>query len=697
MTTITESRDDMAQVDTKKPNISALNEELVRSSAHSGVLDRVDNIDNTRFCRWAGQTVDGKKHAKNQGEAGSFPWEGASDTRIHIADEVINSLVDLDVTSYWRSTCKVSPNKFTETADAAASHALMDWMLRQNLHAEMVREVELASQYRWHYGWSGAHITWQQEMGQVEHEVSMQDVIAMAQQAQPGSIFAELPDLIMNPEAEDQVAEIFVGAFNHIKKKRAVKAIRELRKEGKCSFPIPKMVKNQACISALTPYEELSFPPETTDIQSARVVFRRCFMSEAEVRQKVETDEWDAEWADVAIKKAGSTTSVDSFNISATGLAGDESKLIEVVYAYQKSFDEDDVPGVWYTVFSPHVPDKWGKFELLDYDHGKYPFVIWRSEIIHRKIVESRGVPEIVYTWQNEAKAQRDSVFDYTSISTIPPLQVPKTRAGTLKIGPAVQVPVLRAGEISWMNPPAREPNVAFLLLDVIQAQVDKYFGRATEKVPPAISQMRQQRNVNAFLHGWTEAFKQVLSLSVQYLGVEEVARITGINTEITQEEQELDIAIRFDVRELQSDLVTEKLNAITQIIGPADRAGVLDWAKIVPGLVRLIDPTLAQEFVLDKASATQKMFDETNNDILLMFSGNPPKLRENDPAAQTRLMFAQQIMQSNPKYMEAVNKGDEIFKKHLEDYFKNLSFSVQQQQNAVTGRLGVDPNAVQA
>lgn len=680
--------DSMATVGIK-PDIGELNSELARSNVRVGFSSRVSGIDDTRFCRWTGQTTDGKKYANEIGSE-AFPWEGASDTKVFLADEIINSLVDIDVTAYWRSTCRVSPNKFGDTGDAAASHSLVDWMMRSKLYAEMVKEVELVSQYRWGYGWGGAHITWQQETGQVEQEVKLDDLVLMAEQAQHGSIWAELPSLIQNPEAEDQVAELFIGAFKDLSKRKAKKCVKELRENGVCEFPVTKMVKDQACISALAPYDEIVFPPETTDIQSARVVFRRCYMSKAEIQQKVDLGEWDEEWAKKAYGFMGHLSEVNGIIGARNASPQDNAKLVEVVYAYRKAANEDGVMGLWCTVFCPHVNDLWAEHELIDYAHGQYPFVIWRSEMIHRKIVESRGVPEIVSTWQNEFKAQRDSIFDYTSISTIPPIQVPKTRAGTLKIGPAVQVPVMRQGEIAWMNPPAREPNVAFLLMDNIQAQVDKYFGRPTEKVPPAISQMRQQRNVNAFLHGWTEAMKQVLSLSVQYLGPEKVARITGINTEITQEEQDLDISIRFDVRELHSDLVSEKLDSISRIVSTMDSEGEVSKPRLCAAMIRLVDPTIAQEILMNKADATQKMFEETNNDILSIYAGNPPKLRENDPAAQTRLMFSEQIMRSNPKYIEAITKGDELFKKGLEDYVKNLEFSVQQQKNAITGRLGV-------
>jgi uncharacterized Zn finger protein len=75
------------------------------------------------------------------------------------------------------------------------------------------------------------------------------------------------------------------------------------------------------------------------------------------------------------------------------------------------------------------------------------------------------------------------------------------------------------------------------------------------------------------------------------------------------------------------------------------------------------------------------------------MSLGNPPKLRENDPTAQARLNFAQQILQANPKYQQQAQQ-DPLFQANLQKYVENLQFSVQQQQNAVTGRLGVQPGA---
>ena len=676
-----------------EPNVPALTEELRRSATDYGVFARVENAENVRYCRWPGQTDDGKKNNDANRNKPAFPWDGASDTRIPLADEVINGLVDLCSTSFWRSMLRVSPTNISQLDQAVTAHNLMDWTVNSRMYNDLTREVELLSQYLWTYGWAGVHVTWQQEMGQKEQYLTMDQIMALAAQSPEGSILADLPNLIANPEADDQSAELLLAAFPNLRKRRALKAIRELRTEGECDFPIPTMVSNKPMVAALAPYDELVFPPETTDIQSARVVFRRYYMTEAQLLNKVETEDWDAEWAQEAINTMGRFSDYSAYTYAAVGLAEnsilDRENLIEVVYAYQKAIDSDGIPGVFYTVFSPQVGDKWGYFDLLDYTHGQYPFVIWRSELIHRQITESRGVPEVCATWQHEVKAQRDSIFDYTSLATLPPIEVPKTRGGNLKIGPAIQIPVLRRGEIGFLAPPAREPGVAFQLIAAIEAQTDRYFGRPTEKVPPVITQMRQQRLINNWLHGWTEAFRQVLSLTLQYVGPAEIQRITASTTPLPQDVQDFDVMLKFDIRELSTDLVTEKLKAISTLVLPLDTAGVIDRAKLISVALRAIDPNLASELVMQQGPAAQKMFNETNDEIALMSLGNPPQLRENDPTAPMRLQFSQQVLQSNPKY-QAQLQQDPLFQANLQKYIENLQFSVQQQQNAITGRLGV-------
>ena len=115
--------DVMARVG-EEPNVPALTEELRRSATDYGCFARIDRVEQVRYCRWAGQTDDGKKWNDANRNKPAFPWDGASDTRIPLADEVINGLVDLCSTSFWRSMLRVSPSNVSQLDQAVTAHNL---------------------------------------------------------------------------------------------------------------------------------------------------------------------------------------------------------------------------------------------------------------------------------------------------------------------------------------------------------------------------------------------------------------------------------------------------------------------------------------------------------------------------------------------------------------------------------------------
>jgi len=84
-------------------------------------------------------------------------------------------------------------------------------------------------------------------------------------------------------------------------------------------------------------------------------------------------------------------------------------------------------------------------------------------------------------------------------------------------------------------------------------------------------------------------------------------------------------------------------------------------------------------------------MFKDVQSDIALMLLGNEALYQENDPTAQTKLQYTQQIIQSNAKAQQALQQ-DENFQQLFNNYVKSLQMSVMQQQNAQIGRIGVSP-----
>ena len=86
-----------------------------------------------------------------------------------------------------------------------------------------------------------------------------------------------------------------------------------------------------------------------------------------------------------------------------------------------------------------------------------------------------------------------DSFLDHTSLSTIPPITVPKNRPNSkLEIGPMKVVKENRQGEVRFMDMP-KYPASNDKAQPLLEKQVNEYFGRADEGVQPALSQLHIQ------------------------------------------------------------------------------------------------------------------------------------------------------------------------------------------------------------
>jgi hypothetical protein len=680
------------------PDVRELAAEYSRSLHDGESLDKISDVDNIRFTRWTGQTTDGRKHSESLPDGKeAFPWEGASDTRIPLADQIINDTVDVLTTSFGRATLKIGGTEIGDSEAAGVASSMMRWQRDTKLYHTLNRESELLAQYGQQYGWSALFVGWEQKSAVKALKVTMDEIMALAQQVE-GELEA-LPDMINDPESETHVAEILQAQFPGLGTSKARKAVKELRETGETLLPQAYLAVNQPTIVALKPWEEISFPPETVDLQSARVIFRRLFMTEVELRAKVVDEGWNEDWVEAAVKTGGRSTEFHDFGVQLSDLTGShvdrQDNLIEVVYAYSRQLDDNNIPGIYYTIFSPIAQtgeggeDIHAKHELLDYVHCRYPFVEYRREKLKRRITESRGVPEICRTWQDEIKTQRDSIYDSTSFETLPPIMVNKRLGLANKVGPAVQLPVMKAGDYEFMRPPARQPTTAFNLIETVERQADAYFGRANAGVPTVQTQLKQQRLVNNWLIVWTEAYQQMFQLSLQYLEPEEIQRITGTEVVPESDMYQFDFVLKYDVRELDTEYVASKLSNIAQYVVPQDVSGVLDRNKLIGMITRAISPDIAEELIIDQAPASKKMYEDVKGQIGQMMLGNEASYTENDPAAQTKMQYAQEIVGRNPKAQQAL-QGDELFMQLFENYTKNLQMSLMQQQNAQIGRIGV-------
>jgi hypothetical protein len=699
--------------------------------------NRITDNENIRFTKWPGQHPDGKKH--DTSSTAAFPFDGASDTRIPLADSIINENVAICATTFWRAAVR-SKIGGTEASNYAVK--LADYFINTLLFDSIYREVELSEQYRQTIGWVALHPTWNREVFLYNREVKMQDLVGIAQaaaQGDPNSPFAMLPEWIQDPTMDGQSVEVLVKIYEIYAQSKVEQivqvevpplspaklksALKELRENQSTILPLPYVSKNQPEIIALKPWDEIFLPSSCTDVQRAPRIYRRVWMSEVELRSKILTDKWSEQWVEAALKHKGEysmwvgssvgqappTNLLDAMSADAVSWQSvkQNENLVEVIYACYRQLDKDNVQGIYYTVFHPSVVDDDNGRELfavhglLDYASGEYPYVTGQRENWSRSVVQSRGVPQIVATWQREIKVQRDGLVDHTSLGVTPPILVSKGAMGaTLKFGPAVQNEVTPGREPKFMEIPHQGVPVALQLMEVVEHDVDNYFGRMSETVPQPRQQTKQAMLVQPFLLMWSKAIQQMLCLAQKYMPDAEFARITGAPEGWLEQNRQLygtlDVELHFDVRELDPDFIMKQLEVINTTVIPGDAAGVIDRAKYTKLQLQAINPALAKQLVADDQAASQRIFQQVQNDIAMMFLGNEPQYVEMDPTAQTKLKYASQIVGANPNYQQALQTKGTRFAELMQKYVMNLQFSMTQEQNKQVGHIGVKPEMQQ-
>jgi hypothetical protein len=692
---------DVLAIASDKPHVGELLSEYNRAMINSSQGNLVTKFDNIRFCRWPGQTDDGKKHSENRSEGDpAWPFEGASDVRARLIDATCNELTALLVGAFQKAEIKAIGNELSDMPISQIGTTLLRWVRDCKLPQQLYKEATLGAQYALQYGWSAFFVGWQQNISVRTQEISMEQIMGLAQQS-GSQVLMELPNLIVS--APEQAAEIMLTAMPTLKASDAKRMVRELAKTGMTSMDEEYVSKNLPEIVALKPWDEIIFPPETADLQRSRVIFRRTWMSEVELREKITTEGWNPDWVERALQQLGKSSSYYNINLLPTTTmmvynGVNYMNMVEIVYCYTKSLD-GDAPAIFYTVICPQAAsnrqsdgDSWAIHERLDYAHGEYPFVEFRREQIRRAITDTRGIPELAITDQDEIKAQHDSIRDHTAFSTLPPIKVVKRVGAINKIGPGVSLPVTNQNDYTFMEPPAREPTVAFNLIQRVEQQHSAYFGTNNGMVNPMTTQMLQQALVNSWLLSWRSVFRQMFSLCCQYMPAQEIQRITGgqLPQNLSEIHNEFDINVRFDVLNMDKEYIAQKVDFLTKI-KQMDTGGVLNANRITEMLIQAIAPEMAGELIMNQEQASQKMFKDVQNDIGMMLLGNEALYQENDPAAQTKMQFAQQVLQNNPKAQQALQQ-DENFKALFENYVKSLQMSIMQQQNAQIGRLGVTP-----
>jgi hypothetical protein len=648
---------------------------------------------NTRYCVWPGQSEDGRKHAGAMGRQ-PWPWDGAADTRVRLADNIIRDHCAILTNAFFKSRVQIQPVESMDIDKRTAAESVLKWLLFQHCLDDLRREVRLAAEFRETYGLAIMAVDWQQTTRTEIKRFTIEEAQMMVQESQDPNL-AALLEIVMDPLQEETAAELLGQVVPELGK---VSKVRALRDKGEVEWESPYIFESKPVWTALEAWEDVIFPIQTFSLQRAAFVARRELLNEVELRERAAVEGWDEDWVEEAVKHKGQLKRIH-LNLHRTDqfLFEQLRDLIEIWHVFRKENDpKTDAIRVTRSVISYHIPDKAAVHELLPYAHGMYPFVEMPRERSTRPLLESRGIPELVQTAQEEIKIQRDYRADRASISILPPVRVPANRGKfDLVLGPGVQVPERRPGEIGWMDPP--RPDAGSIEVEnATRFDVNNYFGRMADGVPPQMAMIHTQEMVDSWLLDMKLCIIQTMALAQQYLTPEEVSRVTGnASLAFSASPQDIrgrfDITAEFDARLLDNEALGAKLKYLSEILVPMDSFGVIDRAGLVKYMFQAVDPNMAAMLVQDIGAATQQEIEDEQVQFSKIAAGTEPPMKEGGQNAQVRLQTLQQIIQSNPAVSQRYQQ-DEIFRRMLDARMQAFQFQLQQDQNAVIGRVGAQP-----
>ena len=669
----------------KKPDVDYLRQVYRETQSDlSEWLDRRQRDWDVRNCFWQGKSDDFKKHSALTSTGEVFPWDGASDQEVRLADELIGCRVAMCMNAVRRAHIVATPVESNDTARAGVVSAFLRWLINARMD-EFYEQTELGLNHLFEKGMMVHYVFWDAQDLKQQQSINLDEIA----QAMP-----QIAEVIMDGSMDGELSVMLTENFD-VSKSKAKGMLKELREDGETTVPVTREVVSQPRIRALAPDEDVFFPPYTINPQEAPYCFHVVHMTPEQLRAKMASEDWDKEFVEAVIEKSGQAESSEGNltrlrdNLEFTEDEHDET--LRIVYCYQRLLDEDDVPGIYCTVFNADTPDLYAKHQLLDYGHGGYPFVVTTLEKTSKRLYSSRSYPELIESIQQVLKVETDAAIDRQSLSTLPPLEHPLGRAPT-KWGPGVKVPYRTPGEYRFAETPKFDVG-SVEIRKYVKEQADRYFGRNAANVDPVESQSKQQEVVDKVFGHLKKVFDQVFTLYQQYGPDEEFFRVTGMNDMQKYAKgaagERFDFWLQFDVATQDPQQMVERVKAVAELGGMLDRSGTLDTEKLLQVAVEQILPGAAEKVMLPKETASEKAVEEERATIAELSAGVPPNVREQD-AHELKLQVFQQWLQQ-PDVQQRV-QGDEAMQERVKNYMQQRQFAIQQKQNAEIGRIGAQP-----
>lgn len=699
-----------------KERLDTIKEEFRQLCTDAGASanDRRQLSEEIRFNLWPGQTPDGKKHSNEEREA--FPFEGASDARIRLADGTINEQVMILMAALMRANLNFKGGGVSPELGANLV-TLWDHLLANHLGAEWF--VEWTKIAQWRQGDSPAvaflQIWWKQETELLPEELTAEDFAARFQEL----LAATDPEMAAAPEtageiqamlADPAMREALAGAcqtlYPELAEARARKVAAALQERGAAVFPYPHVKDGRLCVKARRLFDDIFIPENTpTDLSRARVIYVREWVSQVELEERQARGEFRAGFADEVKKHEGTTGWQHLTHYGDNGerlsdlhtRAWDKSRqrgLYELITAYYRATNADGIAGVYSVTYHHAVNEAGTEEELQTYRTGRYIFIPCRREILGNTLWQARGISELAATEQQSLKLLHDSFMDHAQLATVPPFEVPASRPKlALVFRPLGLIKTNRPGEIKPMTM-GQYPQANGEVQKAILRHHDRYFGRFSEDLPSDLVRLYGQNLVDFFLLEANEAVRMALQIALQFMTEAQLAEVWGEQAEpivagVREIESLFQAELSFEAGTLQFEFLQQIGRLITEHVLNWDSENTVRRAELVSWFFAAISPQLRRRAVRPVEEANQKEMDEEEGNFAKIAAGVEPPMQTAGQDFNTRLNVLLGIAEKNP---EAIARLSPTSRAIWEARIKHLQGQVMQEQNKIIGRTMARP-----
>ena len=706
--------DQLGEIKAEIAGINSLYGAAVRAKRTEG--------EKTRFCIWDGQSEDGRKWASVTGKK-PFPFDGSSDQRVPLVDLVVEEKVALAVMASVQSMLMPQTRMMTaeDAAVAAAIETVIRFEMSNRMGLELLREMTRLANYV--YGDTPSigvmKVWWQQEAGVLLDTLSVEEAAARIDELTDGGKHPETGETggafflraVGTEGLWEQAAELLtLVAPPAAKQADELGAVKEAAKTGRIEFPREYLRSNRVAFRALRPFEDIWYRASVRAGNEVDFWIEREWFSRGRARAIGKQEEWSESFVKTLLgdgdgEKGKPGTSVwtgeqnptgyfsDSFSGSAVEQHADDYEILRV---YFRATDARGLTGWYYTTVSGAVAEAAHAARLVDYKHGEACYTPFQAEWIRGNLLDSRGEDQRVGSFQNVLKQEIDMHADRTTLTTVPPVLGPQARAGQrFTLQPGGYIPENRPGELRWMPHPSEagaRDNEAHQAL--IWRMANQYSGRSAEDVPADLVTLKRQFLVFCWLAQCAELTKRCIQLICQYRTDEEIRRILGTDENPLPKDVEgiqglYDAQLWVDVRDMTD---TEHLTKMAEImlkgVAGLDRDGQINTTPLAVQILTRLDPRLAAMSVQPAQEAMAKQEGDEKQALTMIAAGlEPPLLEGTNHNAMARVQVLRNWEQGN---QEELATWPDRKKEMLEKHKANLTFVLQQQENAATGKTGV-------